>query len=185
VPLGALAAACLVIGIVPVLAVVPALRVGAFVLSQPGVLADPVVVRLAHDAWWVGAAALGMAALAAAVWLAKRRLLRGRITAGETWACGYAAVTPRMQYSASSLAAPLLDAFGPWTGTRIERDERRLATTPRDLVLDGVIRPAWQRIRAGAGRLRFIQQGRLHLYVLYIIAALVGLLAYLAVSVSS
>jgi hypothetical protein len=49
-----------------------------------------------------------------------------------------------------------------------------------DLVLDAVALPLWRRVRRAALRLRGIQQGRLHLYLLYVMAALLVLLGYLA-----
>lgn len=182
-PLGMLALACVAIGLLPVVAVQPALRVGAFMLAQGDIRGIPAAAQLNGDAWVVGAVSLGMLFLATSLWIAKRRRLSGRTTIGETWACGYPGVTPRMQYSASSLAAPLLDAFGPWSGTEVDRQEHHLKTTPRDPVLARLIWPVWQRVRAAATRIRPMQHGRLHLYVLYIIATLVGLLVYLAVSV--
>jgi len=39
--------------------------------------------------------------------------------------------------------------------------------------------PIWERVQRAALRLRPIQQGRLHVYLLYVVAALVGVLAYL------
>jgi hypothetical protein len=55
------------------------------------------------------------------------------------------------------------------------------ATEPVDLVFDGFVIPLWRRIRSVADRLRAIQQGRLHAYLLYLMGALVLLLIYLGV----
>jgi hydrogenase-4 component B len=85
-----------------------------------------------------------------------------------------------MQYTASSFASPLLTVFGPLSGVRTERTPRSLHTHPSDLVLDGVARPFWHAVRRWALRLRGIQQGRLHLYLLYVMAVLLVLLGYLA-----
>ena len=98
----------------------------------------------------------------------------------ETWACGYPLMTPRMQYSASSFAAPLLSTFGPASGVVEHRSVGAFHTEPVDLVLDRSAIPAWHRVRRTAMRLRPIQQGRLYVYLIYVMVALVVLLAYLA-----
>jgi hypothetical protein len=46
-------------------------------------------------------------------------------------------------------------------------------------VLDGMLRPAWQIVRAGAEWVRPMQRGRLTHYLLYIGVAVVALLLYL------
>ena len=48
-----------------------------------------------------------------------------------------------------------------------------------DLVLDRSAIPAWHWVRRTALRLRPIQQGRLYAYLIYVMVALVVLLAYL------
>jgi fumarate reductase subunit D len=55
-----------------------------------------------------------------------------------------------------------------------------LHTHAVDLVLDGVALPLWRRVHRAALRLRGMQQGRLHFYLLYVMAALLVLLGYLA-----
>ena len=97
----------------------------------------------------------------------------------ETWACGYPAVTSRMQYSASSFAASLLSAFGPLSGSRVIAGPDAIHVEPADPVLDRAGIPLWNRSRRAAGALRVIQQGRLWWYLLYVIFTLVALLVYL------
>jgi hydrogenase-4 component B len=99
-----------------------------------------------------------------------------------TWGCGFDTATPRMQYTASSFATPLLSMFGFLAGVRTERAAAgppSLRTEPTDLVLDDVALPLWHRLRRAALRLRPMQQGRLHLYLLYVFAAVLVLLGYL------
>ena len=125
--------------------------------------------------------ALVTIALSTLFWLARRALLARRLTRHEeTWACGYDAATSRMQYTASSFAAPLLGIFGGLGGVRVERTTTSLRTRSVDPVLDTVALPLWSRLRHSALRLRAIQQGRLHFYLLYVMAALLVLLGYLA-----
>jgi len=49
-------------------------------------------------------------------------------------------------------------------------------------VLDRAVLPMWARVQRLALRLRPMQQGRLHVYLMYVVATLLALLAYLIVS---
>ena len=111
------------------------------------------------------------------------RWLRARVARREldTWACGYEAVTPRMQYTASSFAAPLLEVFGAASGVRTHRGATVFHSEPFDLVLDRVVAPAWAVVQRFAVRLRGLQQGRLRTYLVYVVVTLTMLLAYLVV----
>jgi hypothetical protein len=81
-----------------------------------------------------------------------------------------------MQYTASSFAAPLIAAYQPIAGVRVERSASAFRSHPIDLVLDGGVRPLWHGLRWTAERLRPIQQGRLALYLLYVVASVILLL---------
>jgi len=181
VPLVLLSALCLGIGLAPGVALAPALRVvasTAAVSSPPPAGALEPILAGALSVTGLGVALLSIIGLLVLV----RRLLlaRGRITIASTWACGYPAVTSRMQYTAASFAAPLLGMFGAASGIVIERRARTVHTRPVDLVLDRAARPLWDRLQHAAGRLRWMQSGRLHWYLLYVLATLAILLGYLA-----
>jgi hypothetical protein len=81
-----------------------------------------------------------------------------------------------MQYTASSFAAPLIAAYRPVAGVRVERSASAFRSHPTDLVLAVGVRPLWQGLRWTAERLRPIQQGRLPLYLLYVVATVIVLL---------
>ena len=190
-PLMILAGACVTLGLDPGLALAPALRTAVAMLTgsgpPPAVTLGPVpqnllpgVEQVLADAAriaWLSAALIGT--FLAATWL--RRLLLGRReTVGDTWACGYHETTARMQYTADSFAAPLLGTFGALSGVESERTTRSFRTHPVDLILDRAARPLWHRLQETAARLRWMQSGRLHWYLLYVLATLAGLLTYLA-----
>jgi len=180
-PMLVLAAACVLLGLFVPLGMAPALEVGTLIAGTP-VSSVREVVPLLDDAMWIGIVGAGVLASVAALWLARSLLLRRRLVrSANTWACGYVATTPRMQYTASSFASPLLSTFGEWSGVHVSRTPTSLATHPVDLVLDRLVVPVWRVIQRGALRLRPIQQGRLHAYLLYVMAALVALLTYVAV----
>ena len=110
------AAACVAIGLLPALAVPPALRVGALVAgaADAGDRRDrrrrsrPLPSEPARGPRSAGARRCVWLVLA---WRASRAPRRA--PPAPTWACAFAALTPRMQYTASSFAAPLLAAFRP------------------------------------------------------------------------
>jgi hypothetical protein len=106
----------------------------------------------------------------------------GNVRIHDTWACGFEGVTPRMQYTASSFASPLLSVFGRLSGVRLERTGDSLHTHPTDLVLEAGAIPLWHALHRAATRLRTLQQGRgrLHVYLLFLMAALLSMLGYLA-----
>ncbi|MGC8763026.1 MAG: hypothetical protein ACP5VN_05250 [Acidobacteriota bacterium] len=117
----------------------------------------------------------------------RRLLLQGRErAAGPTWGCGYGAPSPRMQYTASSFAQPLL-SIAP-TLIRASLRKRR----PKGFFPDGasfqshypdpadrrIYEPAVRGVLAVAKALRPLQQGRLQNYLLYVLLALVALLLW-------
>ena len=126
-------------------------------------------------------------ALVLLVALLRRLALRGKpVRSGPTWDCGYAAPTARMQYTASSFAHGITGTFQP-----VLRSERRvqppegwfpaegsLHTGPRDPFLHDLFRPLFQVVGRAAGRMRWLQQGRIQLYVLYIALAILVLLVW-------
>jgi len=177
----ALAAVCIVIGVVPVLAVTPVLRVGASIGGIGADAAREAGATLGPALRWISLMALGLAATVGAGWWLRRLLLRRRPPVWtETWGCGYARPTPRMQYTAASFAAPLVVAFGTAAGVHVTREPGHFHTHATDVVLDRVVFPLWTTVRTWALTVRPMQQGRLWLYLLYLLGALLVLLLYLA-----
>jgi len=177
----ALAAVCIVIGVVPVLAVTPVLRVGASIGGIGADAAREAGATLGPALRWISLMALGLAATVGAGWWLRRLLLRRRPPVWtETWGCGYARPTPRMQYTAASFAAPLVVAFGSVAGVHVTREPGHFHTHATDVVLDRVVFPLWTTVRTWALTVRPMQQGRLWLYLLYLLGALLVLLLYLA-----
>jgi NADH:ubiquinone oxidoreductase subunit 5 (subunit L)/multisubunit Na+/H+ antiporter MnhA subunit len=181
-PMVLLAAICALLGIAPALGVVPSMAVVASV-SPDVSAAVPDAVAVARAARWVGAVGAALIVLLAFTFAFRRWLMRRSVVrVGETWACGFEPTSPRMQYTASSFAAPLLSTFGRVSGIVEQRTASRYHSEAVDLVLDRVALPAWDHIHRAALRLRPIQQGRLYVYLLYVMVALLALLAYLALA---
>jgi hypothetical protein len=136
-----------------------------------------------RDSGSISIVALATLGLLAVGWLMRRAALRRRVVrAVNTWACGYPLGSARMQYTASSFAAPLLSTFGKVSGVIEHRTADSFHTEPVDLVLDRSAIPTWRWVLRAALRLRPIQQGRLSAYLIYVMVALVVLLAYLALA---
>jgi formate hydrogenlyase subunit 3/multisubunit Na+/H+ antiporter MnhD subunit len=176
-PLVGLAAACVVIGLVPIAVVPPALRVGSLVAGLPSGAAGLQADAAAGPAT-VFTVALALSLLVA--WALYVAFGRGRPRSeAATWGCGYGTPTPRMAYTASSFAAPLLGVFRSFAGVRTDRTPQAFATHAIDPVLDRVLLPAWRGARGAATRLRHMHRGALSLYLLYVVAAVVAVLLYL------
>ncbi len=177
-----LAVACVVIGLSPIAVVPPALRVGSLVAGLPsGAAGGGLQIDAAAGPATVFALALAVGLLAA--WTLRGAFgRRQRRLEAATWGCGYARPSPRMAYTASSFAAPLLGAFRSVAGVRPDHTPTTFATHVIDPVLDRAILPAWHGVRTAATRLRPIQRGGLSQYLLYVVAAVVTVLLYLLVA---
>jgi formate hydrogenlyase subunit 3/multisubunit Na+/H+ antiporter MnhD subunit len=107
--------------------------------------------------------------------------------AGETWGCGYAAPTERMQYTAQSFSETVSERLVPrWLRPRVA-DLRVTGTFPArvdfasdsaDPVTRGFFEPLFARWADRFARLRWMQQGMLHVYLVYILVALLAGLAW-------
>ncbi|MDD5139773.1 MAG: proton-conducting transporter membrane subunit [Verrucomicrobiales bacterium] len=184
-PMLVLGAACVAIGLAPIL-FWPALATAAATwqpaLAGANILPSAPLVAL-------GAFHLALAALVilAAIFLWRRVQCNGVSRAG-TWDCGYAAPTPRMQYTAGSFAGIITGWFA-W----ILRPEQH-AHLPKEIfparsdfaehtpetVLESVIEPAGSLVMRVSAAVRRLQHGRVQSYIFYLLLGLAAL-AILAV----
>ncbi len=126
-------------------------------------------------------ATLGLLFLTVLLTLARRFILSRRVVnRTETWGCGYAAPTPRMQYTSSSFAQPLTDLFRLFLHTRQKVQKPKglfpssasfLSETP-DVFQKGFYEPAFSLVARLMSVLQWLQQGRVQIYILYIVATL-------------
>ena len=186
-PMVILAAGCLAIGLLAP-AVVHAMA--PVVQSATGLPPATIAAGLGaaiHPLSMIVAAAVVLLALVAALTFARRLALARRpVTRTGTWDCGYARPSARMQYTASSFAQPLTDLFRPFLRTRrktlslkeVFPGEASLATHTPDVFREGVFGPIFAATVRALGRLKAIQQGRVHIYVLYVVIAILVLLVW-------
>jgi len=182
VPMALLATACVLIGLFAPW-VVNAL---APVLEMFGA-AHASLVPAIRPLWQLVGIAVGVWVLVGLLAYVRLRLLRHReIGVSVTWDCGYARPTARMQYSSSSFAQPLTELFaavlrpvvrgGPPRG--LFPEPASFASETPDLVHRGVFVPVFGGIDRAGAKLRWLQHGNVHLYVLYIALALLVLLVW-------
>ncbi|MDR3557070.1 MAG: hypothetical protein P4L55_20125, partial [Syntrophobacteraceae bacterium] len=143
-----------------------------------------------------GLVVLGVILLA----LFRRRVLRGPISTSEgTWDCGYARPAASMQYTASSFAQPLTAMFGTILRIRSHQPSFLKGGGPagdsgdpgvffpegaafeshsEDFFLKSLYGPIFKAVEKVALMLRFLQSGRVQLYILYIALTLFVLLIW-------
>jgi hydrogenase-4 component B len=183
-PLGVLAACCLAIGLAPTFFAPLIERAIAVWTNEPvatGTLAlNASLVKVSQ------AAVLLLAALGIGMLLLEWRFSTLPLAWSETWGCGYAAPTPRMQYTASSLAQFLVTLFG-WSLQPKVRQPRLTELFPKsarfmshvpEVVLDRCVLPACAFLGRTLLWIRLMQQGSVHIYLVYIFAILVFLLLF-------
>jgi hydrogenase-4 component B len=178
-----LAVCCFCIGLFP-WAVSPVLELG-IAAWVPGLNAELPALRTLAPLGWISMVAFTLIGLMFLIGLGLvRRLHRSRVTAAGTWDCGYAAPTPNMQYTASSFAQ-MLGSFFVWVlRPEVLVSEKQPVFPGRmhfrshvmDVVLDEVLRPAYQIGVRISSRFHFFQAGNIHAYLAYIVIFLIVLL---------
>lgn len=127
-------------------------------------------------------AALG----AAGYWAFSRRTA---LTAGPTWGCGYLAPDARMQYTGRSFAEMLSDRLLPpalqprSTMPAIQGffpPQTTFDTAYVDPVTERVYEPFFLRWARRFARLRILQQGKIHVYLVYILLTVVAALGWIS-----
>ena len=189
-----LAGSCVLLGVMPFLiapllsrafdglpglaGAVPAFRLGLVMQAGAGEASiSPAILALCL----LTAGALLPWALRAAV------AARGSRT-GDAWGCGRATQTARMEYTSTAFAEPLrrvfADLYRPTRDLSIDFHPEskyfvrsiQYQSRIRAWFEDAVYRPLFGLARPLAGTGRLIQSGSLHLYIAYIVAALLALL---------
>lgn len=186
--------------LVPMALLAAACAIGGFaaVLLLP-VLGDVAALWLSEDSLpgleTVGTLVLRIQAMAAMIlllvlilWAGVRTIRRRPPPELEvrpgTWDCGYAAPTPRMQYTPTSFTQPLVLLFqGLLRTSRTVKAPRGVFAGPAsassanpDVVQQSWFRPLFRQVALRLGAFRLIQHGSVHLYILYIALTLIVLL---------
>ena len=122
--------------------------------------------------------------LASLVALARRALATRDGGTLPTWDCGFVRPAPRMQYTAASFSQLLTSLFAWLLLPQRERVDpgglfpapSRFRSEVRDVVLERGLQPAFASVGRLLQRIRFAQQGRVQVYLLYVLLAILVLL---------
>jgi formate hydrogenlyase subunit 3/multisubunit Na+/H+ antiporter MnhD subunit len=183
VPITILVVLCVVLALAagPLLRQVAAMLSGPLGLSPWNSGIDETRDMLGHVALAGGGLAAMVLLLAGLRWW----LLRAReVKTAGTWDCGYAEPTARMQYTAASFVEPATTLLNPLLRARdeVKKPEGLFPTTASYAsgatisIRDELYGRAFTWIAVNLGRLRRLQHGHVHLYVLYVALTLLALL---------
>jgi formate hydrogenlyase subunit 3/multisubunit Na+/H+ antiporter MnhD subunit len=185
-PMVVIAAACASIGLLP-FAALRAVRYATAELSglsaaNTAATTDSATVVLVRVALIAGV----LLGLSLALVLLRARLLGSRVTYAPTWATAYLAPNPRMQYTASSFAAPLTNLFSsilrmhaePAVLTDYFPRPVAFATRARGLIREPLVEPLFHLVARAAIGMRWVQHGRIQLYLANIASTLLILMLW-------
>jgi len=185
-----LALLCVVLGFAAP-AVVTAL--GGVVAAATGVALETTSAQLALATRPLGVAVAVLAvfaALAGVLWAARAgRLAFAAVRRAPVWGCAYPFPSPKMQYTASSFAQPLTTQFRLFIRNRetLVRPDgyfpaaASYSSDSGDPFLRLLFVPTFRWFDQLVSRLRIIQHGHIHFYVLYVAATLIALLIWASV----
>lgn len=195
--MGLLAAACVVLGLLPtqfirLLDPLTQQLTGHQLSGQLSAANGLVLTSLAAPGGTVAPAGLALMALCLlplpfGLWLVFGR--RARVRRGPTWDCGQRGLTPQMEYTATGFSKPLRmifkALFQPHREVQREYDfspyfakTLRFDSRVEEVFERRMYRPARRLILRAARRIRRLQAGSIHAYLLYIFVTLLLLLIF-------
>jgi hydrogenase-4 component B len=185
-PMIALAAACVALTVFMPL-VWPIFRSA---VVQVGGIEAARLPEVAGDLWMMAGAASAVWLLALPLALLAYRAWSRRGADGVTWDCGYAAASPRIQYTGASFVdflsrqlrptTPSIHRSGPM-GTGMVAGEVKVQVSGSDQVGEYLVEPATRKLLARIESWRWLQRGQLQAYLLYILMAVVVALSWAVV----
>jgi|WetSurMetagenome_2_1015567.scaffolds.fasta_scaffold00008_124 hydrogenase-4 component B len=187
IPMFVLCALCLVIGALSWLLVPVLVNPVHLVTSIPERDVRSGISLFTGSLAGISAGCLVFLGVAAVAFIIRKGLLsKKRAAASPTWDCGYIAPNPRMQYTASSFAQPLVLFFRNVLFPRQKTNTRPVPFPGEwsfhshvpDILLDNVYIPFFTVLGRILSKLRWLQGGKVHVYVLYIALTLIALLIW-------
>lgn len=163
---------CIALGIFPQLGM-PLLQRAASQWMEPAASEN-----LLLPLQWVSVTALPLIIAAGLFIVLLRKIIQRRAAAPvNTWSCGYARPVPRAQYTGSSFAEMLTGLFGWALHPRMQRPAIKSLFPGRtgftagfpDTLLERVLLPVFHYSARQMMKLRLLQQGRVQIYLLYIL----------------
>lgn len=159
-------------------------------LTFPGL--DPTAARAALFAaqgmqWGVLTVSSLLLGLVGSFLFLRARLLSGARTRRQpTWGCGYTAPSARIQYGPASFVDPTAKVLGTVMGFSRRLDmapgpfpaRATLTVSTPDRLRICFFMPVFETVAKVCDALKVVQHGRVHLYILYVLATVVLLLAW-------
>jgi hydrogenase-4 component B len=184
IPMLVLAAACIGIGVFPGAFVAMALKaVGALQLGYDRIEAAPFMQMTAS----ITRGALAFFAILLLILALRALLYRGKtVTRAGTWGCGFTRPTVRMQYTGTSYAASILEFFRPAAPLEETHpavkgrfpEQTHYHSQVHDVAELHMGRLIVRPVLWVFDKLRWLQHGDIHLYIGYILLAIVVLLFF-------
>ena len=184
-PMLVLSACCITIGLVPSL-VSPMLDATLAVWTHRQAQPDFALEKVAPFGELRISAFLLLAALVVGTMIMLRRIRKNGLGWTETWGCGYTAPTPRMQYTASSIAQILVELLAWPLQLQVHRptlngffpNSIEFKSHVPEVVLERAVMPVVQSLGRFLFWFRIVQRGSVQAYLLYIFSMLVFLLLF-------
>ncbi|OGU13887.1 MAG: hydrogenase [Geobacteraceae bacterium GWC2_53_11] len=178
-PMAFFALLCLVIGVVPQLA----LRLVSPVITAfyPQAMSATVSTEYGTILGRLSLAGVLLVSAVVVVTLLWRwRLGKGLISFTSTWGCGYQRGTARMQYGGTAFSELAVSVFDGIMRQRIKRPalhglfpkRSHCSDVPTETLLDKVISPLFSLAGVSFAFLRRLQHGQMHMYMMYIFVTL-------------
>jgi formate hydrogenlyase subunit 3/multisubunit Na+/H+ antiporter MnhD subunit len=183
VPMGLLAAVCVLIGMVPALFVSPLNN--AILGWHPGLVVSGVALAGLAPLAWISILGIGLVSCTAVVAIIlARRTGKSPRAGADTWGCGYLGATSRMQYSASSFAEMLVASFRGFLRPEVHTPDisgtfpapSRFSSHVPETVLEQLYIPFLEYLYAKSAPIRRLQHGQVNIYLLYTFVTLVLLM---------
>jgi NADH:ubiquinone oxidoreductase subunit 5 (subunit L)/multisubunit Na+/H+ antiporter MnhA subunit len=187
IPLLALAVICVFIGVFPLISIRIVLPVVSQIAGVPIEAAEFTLIGITSP--FVSVTISAMIVICISIFITLLRigiLARKEVRTSVTWDCGYEFPSARMQYTSSSFAQPVMHIFHKILRTRVQlhaaegyfpRQASLHSDTP-DVFTNRLYQPMAIWIEGVSSRLRWLQQGRIHIYLLYIFVTLIVLLVW-------
>ncbi len=184
-PMAFFSAACLALGLLGSLLICAVEPVAAFVRPLSVTYGEDILSGLGWVYLKVSMASVLFLLSMYGLWRLRKAVQMGRSEKfGPTWGCGYPYGSSRVQYTGSSFSQPLTVAFrsvlrtdlgGCWPEGYFPKASSFWTDTP-GIFTRRVYEPLFAFIMALTSKTRKIQHGGTHLYVFYILVALVAVL---------
>lgn len=180
IPMGILALSCILSGfLLPCF--IPKMCIGLNQIAMDG------MQKAVSSLYYIGVVSILFILLLALLILLRSLLLYGRkVETAVTWDCGYARPTTRMQYTGTSFSQILVEFYSFFLRFRQKLSSPKglfpepgsFSMETPDLFQEKVFSPLFIKTGNLLCLLHTLQHGRVHLYVLYIILALIVLLLW-------